>query len=127
MIKRLQAPDLCIILHLFDMALQQDIPIFKLVMVGDGATGKTTFTTRHKTGEFERKYLATIGANVVSLTFYTNRGPLRFDVWDTAGQEKLGELRFARTDSYIAESQHNVKLKAAPPPDTQRRNNTHVY
>jgi GTP-binding nuclear protein Ran len=29
---------------------------FKLVMVGDGGVGKTTFVKRHRTGEFERIY-----------------------------------------------------------------------
>ena len=27
------------------------------------------------------------------LVFHTNRGPIRFNVWDTAGQEKFGGLR----------------------------------
>ena len=27
------------------------------------------------------------------LLFHTNRGPIRFNVWDTAGQEKFGGLR----------------------------------
>ncbi len=68
-------------------------PRFKLVLVGDGGVGKTTFVKRHLTGEFERKYVATVGVEVNSLTFQTNYGPITFDVWDTAGQEKVGGLR----------------------------------
>ena len=52
--------------------------------------GKTTFIKRHKTGEFEKKYEATIGVNVHPLRFYTNCGSIIFEVWDTAGQEKFG-------------------------------------
>ena len=36
---------------------------------------------------------ATIGVSVHPLDFHTNFGPLRFNVWDTAGQEKYGGLR----------------------------------
>jgi GTP-binding nuclear protein Ran len=69
------------------------LPRFKLILVGDGGTGKTTFVKRHLTGEFERKYVATLGVDVHPLTFTTTHGPIIFDVWDTAGQEKFGGLR----------------------------------
>jgi GTP-binding nuclear protein Ran len=36
---------------------------------------------------------ATLGAEVHPLIFHTNLGPLCFNVWDTAGQEKFGGLR----------------------------------
>ncbi len=36
---------------------------------------------------------ATLGVEVHPLVFHTNRGPIKFNVWDTAGQEKFGGLR----------------------------------
>lgn len=77
---------------------------FKLVLVGDGGTGKTTFVKRHMTGEFEKKYVATLGVEVHPLDFYTNRGLIRFNVWDTAGQEKFGGLR----DGYYIQGQCGI-------------------
>jgi len=72
---------------------QQNVPEFKLVLVGDGGVGKTTLVKRHLTGEFEKKYIPTLGVEVHPLKFNTNCGPITFNVWDTAGQEKFGGLR----------------------------------
>jgi GTP-binding nuclear protein Ran len=66
---------------------------YKVLLVGDGGVGKTTFVRRHKSGEFERKYIPTIGVEVVPLTWFTNKGQIVFNMWDTAGQEKFGVLR----------------------------------
>jgi len=68
-------------------------PRFKLILVGDGGVGKTTFVKRHRTGEFEKKYVPTMGVEVHPLPFSTNLGPVVFNCWDTAGQEKFGGLR----------------------------------
>ncbi|KAI9806398.1 MAG: GTP-binding nuclear protein gsp1/Ran [Piccolia ochrophora] len=64
----------------------------------------TTFVKRHLTGEFEKKYIATLGVEVHPLGFSTNLGPIQFDVWDTAGQEKFGGLR----DGYYINGQCGV-------------------
>merc|ERR1711871_240090 len=83
------------------MAVQQEVPHFKCLLVGDGGVGKTTFVKRHVTGEFEKKYVATIGVEVHPLPFDTGRGRICFNVWDTAGQEKFGGLR----DGYYIQGQ----------------------
>jgi GTP-binding nuclear protein Ran len=72
---------------------QEQVPQFKLILVGDGGVGKTTFVKRHLTGEFEKKYVATMGVEVHPLKFHTNLGKVIFNCWDTAGQEKFGGLR----------------------------------
>lgn len=66
---------------------------FKVVVVGDGGVGKTTWLKRHRTGEFEKRYIATMGVEVHTLTVHTNHGPIFFKMWDTAGQEKFGGHR----------------------------------
>lgn len=72
-----------------------------MLLVGDGGVGKTTFVKRHLTGEFEKKYNATVGVEVHPLKFNTTRGEIVFNVWDTAGQEKFGGLR----DGYYIQGQ----------------------
>ncbi|TIB79549.1 GTP-binding nuclear protein GSP1/Ran [Wallemia mellicola] len=84
--------------------MSAEVPTFKLVLVGDGGTGKTTFVKRHTTGEFEKKYIATLGVEVHPLAFETNFGKVCFNVWDTAGQEKFGGLR----DGYYIQGQCGI-------------------
>jgi GTP-binding nuclear protein Ran len=58
---------------------------FKVILVGDGGTGKSTFIERHLTGNFRTYYIATIGADIHALLFHTSYGPIVFDIWDIAG------------------------------------------
>ena len=71
------------------------------MLIGDGGVGKTTFVKRHITGEFEKKYIATQGVEVSSITFYPNHGPIKLALWDTAGQDKYKTI----TKNYYRNSQ----------------------
>lgn len=69
------------------------VSTFKLVLAGDAGVGKTVYTKRFLTGEFEKKYVATVGAEVHPIDFNTTSGKIVFNIWDTAGQEKYAGLR----------------------------------
>ncbi len=59
-------------------------PSFKVVLVGDNSTGKTTLVKRLVPGELERKYyLPTLGTEVQPLAFDTTRGKVILNMWDT--------------------------------------------
>jgi len=53
--------------------------------------------------------IATLGVEVHPLVFHTNRGPIRFNVWDTAGQEKFGGLR----DGYYIQGIHSLIFESS--------------
>ena len=44
----------------------------RLVLVGDGGVGKTTLVKRHLTGEFEKKYIPTLGVEVTIYLIINN-------------------------------------------------------
>ena len=59
----------------------------KVAIIGDGGCGKTTFVTYLKTKYFEKKYVPTIGVDVVPYLVPDTNIALNF--WDTAGQDKF--------------------------------------
>ena len=49
---------------------QQDVVAeFKLVLVGDGGVGKTTFVKRHLTGEFVKPYIGILFAFIKQMPY----------------------------------------------------------
>ena len=64
----------------------------KVVFIGNGGCGKTTFLHMIRTGNFERKYIPTMGveANPIGFTPYEETKNINFSCWDCAGQERYG-------------------------------------
>ncbi|KAJ5076702.1 gtp-binding nuclear protein ran [Anaeramoeba ignava] len=92
----------------------ENIANYKIILVGDGGVGKTTFVKRHLSGEFRKEYIATVGVEVHPLVFYTTKCPICFNVWDTAGQERFGGLR----DGYYIEGDAAIIMFDVTSPET---------
>jgi GTP-binding nuclear protein Ran len=79
---------------------------YKLVIIGDGGVGKTTFIRRVLGDPFHPSYIATIGVDVRPFDF----GGVTFNIWDCAGQEKfmgLAEGYFIQADCAIVMCDHH--------------------
>jgi small GTP-binding protein len=64
----------------------------KVVIVGDTKVGKSCILSRFVQGSFDHSTPATIGAAFLTKVVTTNEGPMRLQLWDTAGQEKFRSL-----------------------------------
>lgn len=73
---------------------------FKLVLVGEGAVGKTSIRQKYMGKSFSGEYLKTIGADFSSKVIEMkdiNDEPIKsiFQIWDLAGQVTFKEVRAA--------------------------------
>ena len=66
----------------------------KVVLIGESGVGKTSIITRYITNEFKSKLMATSGANYITkyIILEDENQSIKFDIWDTAGQEKFRAL-----------------------------------
>eukprot|EP00658_Telonema_sp_P-2_P068323 TRINITY_DN5725_c0_g1_i8.p1 TRINITY_DN5725_c0_g1~~TRINITY_DN5725_c0_g1_i8.p1 ORF type:complete len:199 (+),score=51.25 TRINITY_DN5725_c0_g1_i8:245-841(+) len=79
----------------------------KVVIVGDGAVGKTCLLDRvnkaNRVDWDDPEYLPTAAGNF-SVTWFDGDKQYDIEIWDTAGQEALGHLRqvaYAETDLFL--------------------------
>mmetsp|Transcript_8989 Transcript_8989/g.14680 ORF Transcript_8989/g.14680 Transcript_8989/m.14680 type:complete len:202 (-) Transcript_8989:446-1051(-) len=64
----------------------------KLVLLGDSRVGKSSVVIRFVKNEFDQYKFPTIGATFLTQSVSVNDYLVKFEIWDTAGQEKYRSL-----------------------------------
>src|SRR4030067_1751589 len=71
----------------------------KVVLLGDGALGKTSLIARYVVNKFDDKYIATIGTKVSRKDIQVIKPNLiinlRMMIWDILGQKEYSKIRSA--------------------------------
>lgn len=87
----------------------------KIVVVGDGACGKTCLLEVFKSDKFPEEYVPTVVDNFVKVVKYDNNKSISLALWDTAGQEDYDTIRplsYRETDlvllCYTIENKKNL-------------------
>jgi len=65
---------------------------FKIVVIGDGAVGKTSLIKKFTKGTFEKDYVKTLGAQFSKYNKKINGDMIRLIFWDIAGQDDFNFL-----------------------------------
>ncbi|EAS01075.2 small guanosine triphosphatase family (GTPase)-like Ras family protein (macronuclear) [Tetrahymena thermophila SB210] len=79
------------------MSLQQDYDyLFKLLLIGNSAVGKSSLLLRFSDNIFNDCFLPTIGVDFKIRTFDIQGKAVKLQIWDTAGQERFKTI----TSSY---------------------------
>lgn len=61
----------------------------KVVLLGDTGVGKSSLVLRFVTNNFRPYSESTIGASFMSKMIVVGDTPIKYQIWDTAGQEKV--------------------------------------
>ena len=64
----------------------------KVVLLGDAGVGKSSLVLRFVTNSFDKYSESTIGASFMSKLLLVDGAPIKYQIWDTAGQEKYHSL-----------------------------------
>ncbi len=69
--------------------------VFKIALIGDGGVGKTAIRERYLGNGFKAQYLLTVGADFAMHDDNINGFPVRYQIWDLAGQQRFDGVREA--------------------------------
>merc|ERR1711976_470466 len=61
-------------------------------IIGDSSVGKSCILKRFTDNEFENRYEVTVGVEFATKIGMVNGVPIKFQIWDTAGQETFKSI-----------------------------------
>jgi small GTP-binding protein len=76
-----------------DRSQEREMPVYKVVVAGDGGVGKTSLIRRYATGKFQESRVMTIGVDFQIQVVEIDGRPIKLSIWDIAGQERFGSFR----------------------------------
>lgn len=79
------------ILSSTDEAAEQAF-LFKVIIIGDSAVGKSCLMARVTTNEFRMDHEVTVGVEFGSLLIRLEQQVFKLQIWDTAGQESFKSI-----------------------------------
>ncbi|MFX1388509.1 MAG: GTP-binding protein [Promethearchaeota archaeon] len=71
----------------------QHLYVFKVIIIGPGAVGKTSILHRFVENNFSFRYKMTIGADFLSKVIQRNENTIKLQIWDIGGQDRYKFLR----------------------------------
>lgn len=66
---------------------------FKVVIIGDGAVGKTSLIKKYTQGSFQKEYISTLGTQFSKYEEEIDGEKVELFLWDIAGQDQFQALR----------------------------------
>ena len=78
--------------------------LFKLLIVGSSAVGKSALLLRYAEGTYDGNYISTIGIDFKVRTINIDDQKVKLQIWDTAGQERfrtIGTAYYRNTHGVI--------------------------
>ena len=69
--------------------------LIKLILIGSSGVGKTSILTQFADNKFSQNYLTTIGVDFRFKTIKYENKNVKFQIWDTAGQQRFRTITSA--------------------------------
>ncbi|KAH3744850.1 GTP-binding protein yptV1 [Pelomyxa schiedti] len=76
-------------------ANEQERMLFKILLVGDGGSGKSSLMQRYTQDTFVEAYIPTIGVDFQTKAIDIESNAVKFQIWDCSGQERFRTITTA--------------------------------